>query len=49
MQRRAYAMRFTGETVRYYDGPRWNVYIMNPALESGDPLDSEQYPVVRTA
>ena len=49
MQRRAYAMRFTGETVRYYDGPRWNVYIMNPALESGDPLDSEQYPVVRRA
>ena len=49
MQRRAYAMRFTGETVRYYDGPRWNVYVMNPALKSGDLLDSEQYPVVRTA
>ena len=45
-QRRAYSMRFTGEQVRYYDGPVWNVYIVNPALRTGDPLDSEQYPVV---
>ena len=45
-QRRAYSMRFTGEEVRYYDGPVWNVYIVNPTLKSGDLLDSEQYPVV---
>ena len=46
MQRRAYAMRFTGDEVRYYDGPVWNVYIVNPSLKTGDLLDSEQYPVV---
>ena len=49
MQRRAYAMRFTGTEVTYYDGPVWNVYIMNPALKTGDPLDSTQYPTVYDA
>ena len=48
-QRRAYSMRFTGAEVRYYDGPVWNVYIVNPSLRSGDRLDSEQYPVVYDA
>ena len=49
LQRRAYAMRFMGSEVRYFDGPRWNVYIMNPSLKTGDVLDSDQYPVVRSA
>lgn len=49
LQRRAYAMRFMGREVRYYDGPVWNVYIMNPTLKTGDPLDSEQYPIVYQA
>ena len=35
-QRRGYAMRFTGEAVRYYGGPVWNVYIVNPTLQTGD-------------
>ena len=48
-QRRAYSMRFTGEQVRYYDGPVWNIYIVNPALRTGDLLDSAQYPVVYDA
>ena len=46
MQRRGYAMRYTGDDVRYYAGPVWNVYIVNPTLNTGDRLDSEQYPVV---
>ena len=45
-QRRAYAMRFTGDEVRYDDRPVWNVYIVNPTLNTGDSLDSDQYPVV---
>ena len=46
MKRRAYSMRFTGDDVRYYAGPVWNVYIRNPSLKTGDLMDSEQYPVV---
>jgi len=46
MQRRGYAMRYTGDDVRYYAGPVWNVYIVNPTLTTGDLLDSDQYPVV---
>ena len=46
MPRRAYAIRFTGSEVRYYDGPVWNPYIVNPSLKTGDVLDSDQYPVV---
>ena len=46
MQRRAYAMRFTGTEVTYHAGPVWNVYITNPTLKTGDPLDSTQYPTV---
>ena len=49
MQRRAYAMRFTGSEVVYHDGPVWNIYITNPTLKSGDPLDSAQYPIVYDA
>ena len=46
MQRRGYAVRYTGDDVRYYAGPVWNVYIVNPTLKTGDLLDSDQYPVV---
>ena len=46
MKRRAYSMRFTGDDVRYYAGPVWNVYIRNPSLKTGDLMDSGQYPVV---
>ncbi|MGD9741099.1 MAG: phytanoyl-CoA dioxygenase family protein [Dongiaceae bacterium] len=45
-RRRAYAIRMTGREVRYYGGKVWNQYIMNPALKTGDPLDSAQYPVL---
>lgn len=45
-RRRAYAIRMTGRDVRYYGGKVWNQYIMNPALKTGDPLDSTQYPVL---
>ena len=44
--RRAYAVRFTGSQVRYYDGPVRNPYIVTPSLKTGDLLDSDQYPVV---
>ncbi len=43
--RRAYAVRFTGEDVRYYE-PATNEWLYNPALKPGDVLDSEMYPVV---
>ena len=46
LRRRAYAVRMTGRDVRYYGAKVWNEYIMNPALKTGDPLDSEQYPVL---
>jgi hypothetical protein len=36
----------TGRDVRYYGGKVWNEFIMNPALKTGDPLDSDQYPVL---
>ena len=43
--RRAYAVRFAGEDVRYYE-PATNEWLYNPALKPGDVLDSEMYPVV---
>jgi hypothetical protein len=46
LRRRAYAVRMTGRDVRYYGGKVWNEFIMNPALKTGDPLDSDQYPVL---
>ena len=43
--RRAYAIRYTGEDVRYYE-PATNEWLYNPALTTGDVLDSEMYPRV---
>ena len=43
--RRAYAIRYTGEDVRYYE-PATNEWLYNPALQNGEVLDSEMYPVV---
>jgi hypothetical protein len=46
MPRRAYAVRFAGEQVRYRAGPVWNLDLVNEDLRDGDPLDSAQFPVV---
>jgi ectoine hydroxylase-related dioxygenase (phytanoyl-CoA dioxygenase family) len=43
--RRAYAIRYTGEDVRYYE-PATNEWLYNPALTTGDVLDSKMYPRV---
>ncbi len=43
--RRAYAIRYAGEDARYYQ-PATNEWLYNPALKTGDLLDSEMYPVV---
>ena len=44
--RKGYALRFTGEEVRYRTGPSMNEHVFNPELKTGDVMDSEQYPVV---
>lgn len=49
LRRRAYAVRMTGPTVRYYDGKVWNKFIMNPDLKTGDALTSPQYPILYQA
>lgn len=46
VRRRAYAIRFASDECRYFAGPVSNVVIRNPALQTGDILDSAQYPVV---
>lgn len=43
--RRAYAIRYAGADVRYYE-PATNEWLYNPDLKSGDLLDSEMYPRV---
>ena len=45
-RRRAYAVRMTGDDVRYQDADVWNRFIKNPDLKTGDALDSAQYPVL---
>jgi len=45
-RRRGVSVRVAGGDVVYFDGPVWNHDITNPALKGGDPLDSEQYPVI---
>ncbi len=45
-RRRAYSLRFASEDVRYYAGPVHNTDIRNSSLQTGDVLDSDQYPVV---
>ena len=46
MPRRAYAVRFAGEEVRYRAGPVWNLDLVNEELGDGDALDSALFPVV---
>jgi ectoine hydroxylase-related dioxygenase (phytanoyl-CoA dioxygenase family) len=46
MARRGYAVRLTGADVHYREGAVWNVDLINAFLRDGDPLDSEQFPVV---
>ena len=47
--RKGYALRFMGGDVSYYLAPGMNDYVLNPALNPGDAMDSEQYPVVYDA
>lgn len=44
--RMGYSLRFTGPEVRYRLAPSMNQRVFNPDLKPGDPLDSDQYPVV---
>lgn len=44
--RMGYSLRFTGPDVRYRLAPSLNKHVLNPDLSPGDPLDSDQYPVV---
>lgn len=45
-RRRGYVMRLCGDDVFYFDRPGVNALLRNPRLRNGDPLDSDQYPVV---
>ena len=44
--RTGYALRFMGDDVRYKESPGMNRLVFNPHLNTGDTMDSEQYPVV---
>jgi ectoine hydroxylase-related dioxygenase (phytanoyl-CoA dioxygenase family) len=44
--RKGYALRFMGDDVRYRLAPSMNEYVLNSALNPGDRMDSEQYPIV---
>ena len=44
--RKGYALRFTGSEIRYHLGTSMNEHVLNPELEPGDVMDSDQYPVV---
>lgn len=46
VRRRGYAVRYCGRDATYYAGPGTNGDLCNPGLADGDPLDSDQYPVV---
>lgn len=45
-RRRGYSVRYTGDDAVYYAGPGSNAQLRNAALNDGDPLDCEQFPVV---
>ena len=45
--RRGYAVRYTGDGMTYHSDGEVNRIIINPHLKDGQPLDSDQYPVVR--
>lgn len=48
--RKGYALRFMGSEVRYREADAsMNKYVLNPDLNPGDVMDSEQYPVVYDA
>ena len=49
LPRKGYALRFTGNEIRYRVAPAMNQYVLNPELDPGDVMDSEQYPVVYDA
>ncbi|MDE0309188.1 MAG: phytanoyl-CoA dioxygenase family protein [Acidiferrobacterales bacterium] len=44
--RRGYAVRYTGDGMTYHSDKEVNQIIVNPHLEDGQLLDSEQYPAV---
>lgn len=46
MPRRGFAIRFTGDDIRYRTGPVWNQYLVSECLAHGAALDSAQFPVV---
>ena len=45
-RRRGYTVRYTGDDIVYSSQPGSNRGLRNPLLKDGDPLDSEQYPLV---
>ena len=45
-RRRGYAVRYTGDDVRYCEEPGSNPHLRHPHLRGGELLDSEQFPVV---
>ena len=46
VRRRGYTARYTGDDVTYSSRPGTNKGLRNSLLADGDPLDSDQYPVV---
>lgn len=46
MKRRGYAIRMTGDDVRYRSGPVWNQDLVSKTLKTGERLDGPQFPVV---
>ena len=46
MRRRAYSVRYCGDDVIYDPGPATMPVLENPELSSGQPLDSDLFPVV---
>ena len=47
-RRRGYTVRYCGDDATYFAGPGPNDGLRNPALRTGDPIESEQYPLVWT-
>lgn len=45
-RRRGYTVRYTGDDAVYDSRPGTNEHLRSPVLNDGDPLDSEQFPVV---
>lgn len=47
-RRRGYTVRYTGEDATYFGGVGPNAGLRNPTLKTGDPIESDQYPLVWT-